>query len=73
MSKIKKICKNYNIIVNCEFLDDDMFSHKLVDYYKNAVSRVKNDDSTYLEKITKIDRMMRKYIEDYFFNRCKYG
>ena len=67
--KIKKICKNYNIIVNCEFLDDDVFSHKLVDYYKNAVSKVKDEDSDCIEKITKIDRMMRKYIEDYNFSK----
>ena len=66
--ELKKICKNYNVIVNCEFLDDDLFSYKLVNYYKNAVSR-SGSDSNSLSKISKYDRVMRKYIEDYNFSK----
>ena len=65
---VKKICKNYNIIVNCEFLEDDLFSRKLVDFYKNAVIRC-NNDSKNLNKIVKYDRVVRKYIEDYNFSK----
>lgn len=67
--KIRAFCKNYNVIVNCEFLEDDLFSHKLVDFYKNAVSRVGNSDSRNLNKISKYDKVMRKYIEDYNFSK----
>lgn len=67
--KIESICKNYNAIVNCEFLEDDLFSYKMIDFYKNAVSRVKNTDKESLRKIIKIDKMMRKYIEDYNFSK----
>ena len=35
---VRNFCRNYNIIVSCEFLDDDLFSKKLVDFYKNAVN-----------------------------------
>lgn len=66
--ELKKICKNYNVIVNCEFLDDDLFSQKLVDFYKKAVSR-SGSDSNSLSKISKYDRVMRKYIEDYNFSK----
>ena len=66
--ELKKICKNYNVIVNCEFLDDDLFSQRLVDFYKNAVSR-SGSDSNSLSKISKYDRVMRKYIEDYNFSK----
>ena len=65
---VKKICKNYNIIVNCEFLEDDLFSKKLVDFYKNAVLRC-NNDSNNLNKLVKYDRVVRKYIEDYNFSK----
>lgn len=67
--KLKSICKNYNAIVNCEFLDDDLFSHKLVEFYKKAISRVNSGDSRNLNKISKIDKVMRKYIEDYTFSK----
>lgn len=66
---IKKYCKNYKSIVNCEFLDDDLFSKKLVDYYKNAINRLNFSDSTSINKISKYDRVMRKYIEDYTFSK----
>lgn len=66
--ELKKICKNYNTIINCEFLDDDLFSQKLVEFYKNAVSRGSSDSNS-LTKISKYDRVMRKYIEDYSFSK----
>jgi len=65
--KLKKYCKNYNIITNCEFLEDDLFSKKLVEFYKNAVNRVSDEKS--LNKLSKFDNIMRKYIEDYTFSK----
>lgn len=65
-NKLKK-CRNYNIITSCEFLDDDLFSKKLVMFYKNAVMNA-NDESK-LDKLVKYDRVMRKYIEDYNFSK----
>ena len=59
-------CKNYNIITNCEFLEDDLFSKKLIEFYKNAVIKA-NDDG--IDKIVKYDRVMRRYIEDYNFSK----
>ena len=65
-NKLKK-CRNYNIITNCEFLDDDLFSKKLVDFYKKAV--VNANDEVKMDKIVKYDRVMRKCIEDYNFSK----
>ncbi len=64
---VLNVCKNYNTIVNCEFLDDDLFSKKLVEYYKKAVERSNNDEAS-INKMVKIDRTLRKYIEDYNFS-----
>lgn len=65
---IRNFCRNYNIIVNCEFLDDDLFSKKLVDFYKNAVSRTNTDEAS-LKRLANFDRVMRKYIDDYTFSK----
>ena len=65
----KKYCKNYNLIVNCEFLDDDLFSKKLVDYYKLVVSKTDISDNNNINRLIKLDFVMRKYIEDYRFSK----
>lgn len=65
---LKKYCRNYYAIINCEFLDDDLFSKKLIDFYKNAISRVKNDNES-LMKISKVDNVLKKYIDDYNFSK----
>lgn len=59
-------CKNYNIITSCEFLEDDLFSKKLIEFYKNAIMKAKDDG---IDKIVKYDRVMRRYIEDYNFSK----
>ncbi len=66
---LRKCCRNYNIIVNCEFLDDDLFSQKLVEFYKNAVNRAVNSDEKTLSRLSNFDRVMRKYIDDYNFSK----
>lgn len=60
----KKICKHYDEIVNCEFLDDDVFSKILVQYYKNTVNKETN-----AERLTRVDYVVSKYINDYNFSR----
>ena len=67
-NKNNNYCKNYDIIVNCEFLDDDLFSKKLVEFYKNSVLKAKNNERVAL-KVAKYDKVMRKYIEDYNFSK----
>lgn len=67
-NNINKICRNYNVIVNCEFLEDDLFSKKLIEFYKNAVSKMNKEDTNSINKILKYDKVMRKYIEDYNFS-----
>lgn len=66
---LKNFCKNYNVIVNCEFLDDDLFSKKLVDFYKNAVNRTSSMDEKSLKRLANFDNVMRKYIDDYSFSK----
>ena len=68
-NKIKSYCRYYDLITNCEFLDSDLFSKKLVEYYKLIVSKVDVSNEDNIKKIVKYDRIMKKYIEDYDFSR----
>lgn len=66
---VKSVCRNYNAIVNCEFLDDDLFSKRLVDYYKKLSVSIPDDNEGMLRKLAKFDHVMRKYVEDYNFSK----
>ncbi len=63
-----KIFKHYKEIVECEFLDDDYFSKKLVHYYKKYANTCKLDDTECLKKAKELDLAMHNYIEDYYFS-----
>lgn len=65
---VKNICKSYNIITRCEFLDDDLFSIRLVEYYKNCISNF-DDTEESKNKALKMDYVIRRYIEDYSFSK----
>lgn len=67
--KLKRICRNYNAIINCEFMDDDIFSQSLVNCYKDVISQTNVDDVDALSKLAKFDHVVRKYIEDYDFSK----
>ena len=56
--------RNYNMIVNCEFLDDDLFSKKIVEYYKNVIA----NSSEVSDRLIKIDVAMGRYVNDYNFS-----
>ncbi|NLV89984.1 MAG: hypothetical protein GX032_00725 [Tenericutes bacterium] len=63
-----KLFKHYNEIVNCEFMDDDNFSKKLVHYYKKYVGSCKLDNEECIKKARELDEAMYIYIEDYYFS-----
>lgn len=65
---IKTVCRNYTVITRSEFLDDDTYSLKLVEYYKRSVYSSPEDESS-KERIKKFDFIIRKYIEDYSFSK----
>lgn len=66
--KIKSVCTNYEKIVNCEFLEDDYFSKKLIYYYKRCIEKSNVDDDS-LKVLSRFDYVINKYIEDYSFSR----
>ncbi len=62
------IFKHYKEIVECEFLDEDNFSRKLVHYYKKYVSSCKLDCEDSIKKAKELDLAMHNYIFDYYFS-----
>jgi hypothetical protein len=65
---IRGLCKNYNAIIKCEFLDDDLFSIRLVEYYKVKTANIPDNDASRIF-IRNFDCVLRKYVEDYNFSK----
>lgn len=66
---MKDVFCHYKDIINCEFLDCDDFSRKLVHYYKTYVSLFKVNSEECLKKAKDLDKAMFNYIEDYHFSK----
>ncbi len=61
-------CKNYERIVNFEYLQEDLITAKLIKVYKEYfVSVLKNKDG--LDELVRLDYVLGRYIEDYEFRR----
>ena len=60
---ILNYCKNFDYIMNTDFLEGDTVSSRLVSIYKN----IHNEDD--INKAILIDTVMGKYVEDYTFRK----
>ena len=61
-------CKNYERIVNFEYLQEDLITAKLIKVYKEYfVSVLKSKDG--LDVLVRLDYVLGRYIEDYEFIR----
>lgn len=61
-------CKNYERIVNFEYLQEDLITAKLIKVYKEYfVSVLKSKDG--LDVLVRLDYVLGRYIEDYEFRR----
>lgn len=61
-------CKNYERIVNFEYLQEDLITAKLIKVYKEYfVSILKCNDG--IDELVRLDYVLGRYIEDYEFRR----
>ena len=65
--KILSCCSNFDEIVNCDFLEDDVLTKKLIEYYQDFVFNINENCEKEIEMIKKLDTAIHKYIEDYRF------
>ena len=66
---ILKHCPYFYKIINFEYDEGDNISSKLVDIYKNFIFNIDIDNEEDLKRVEKIDFVLNKYIEDYFFRK----
>ena len=65
--KILDFCPNYNEIINCDFLEDDHLTKKLIEYYQDYIFNINHEDEKQTEVVKKLDAALHRYIEDYRF------
>lgn len=67
MSKVKEIielCPNYYNIVNAKIKEDDKLTEKIIMTYEKFVFQVDLNQKGEIEKVKKIDMIMKEYLED---------
>lgn len=64
--KILTCCSHFDDIVNFDFLEDDILTKKIIQYYQDFIFKVdEGDDSLVL--IRQLDEAIYKYMDDYHF------
>lgn len=64
--KIITNCSHFDDIVNYDFLEDDVLTKKLIQYYQDYIFSVDEANGN-LEEVKKLDDALYKYIDDYRF------
>ncbi len=60
-------CKNFEKINNTDFLEGDNLSLQLVKIYKDYIFSIDVTNEEELNNAIEIDKIMARYIDDYFF------
>lgn len=64
--KILTCCSHFDEIVNYDFLEDDVLTKKLIQYYQDFVFKVDEKEGG-LSLIKQLDEAVYKYMDDYRF------
>lgn len=65
---ILNYCKNFERIVNTDFLEGDILSIQLVRIYKDFIFNIELTEQE-IQKAIEIDKIMGRYIDDYLFRK----
>lgn len=66
---VLKHCPNFYKIIDFEFAEEDKLTAKLIEIYKEFIFNADVTSTLVLKKLEKIDYVLNKYIEDYFFRK----
>ena len=66
---ILNYCKNFDYIMNTDFLEGDTVSSRLVSIYKNFIFKIDIHNEDDINKAILIDAVMGKYVEEYTFRK----
>jgi hypothetical protein len=64
--KVITTCSHFDDIVNYDFLEDDVLTKKLIQYYQDFIFNVDEGDNS-LSFIKQLDEAIYKYTLDYHF------
>jgi len=67
--KILTCCSHYDDIIKHDFLEDDILTRKLIEYYKNYILSIEEVEDN-LSLIKKLDDAMFKYIGNYAYAKA---
>ncbi len=66
---ILSYCKNFNRIMNADFLEGDNISLELVKIYHDFIFKIDLNNEEDTNNAIEIDRIMGKYVDDYSFRK----
>ncbi len=72
MTKNKQIlsyCPNFHKIINFEYFENDVITEHLITIYENFIFSADVSNKEELKKISDIDTVLSKYIDDYIFRK----
>lgn len=64
--KVLTCCSHYDDIIKHDFLEDDILTRKLIEYYQKYILSIEDVEDS-LTLIKKLDDAMFKYISNYAF------
>ena len=62
-------CKNFEKIINTDFMEGDNLSLQLVKIYKDYIFNIDVTSEEEVENAIEIDKIMARYIDDYLFRK----
>ena len=72
--EIIKHCPNFYRIINFEFFEGDKLTEKLIGVYEKFIFSIDAYNPSDLLEITKLDKILAKYLDDYAFrSELKYN
>ncbi len=67
--QVLSYCKNFEKIINTDFLEGDNLSVQLVKIYKDYIFQIDITNEEDIEKAIEIDKIMARYVDDYAFRK----
>lgn len=62
-------CPNYYHIINFNYIDEDYFTANMIKIYQSYIFTIDINNKEQIEKITSLDMVMAKYLDDYLFRK----
>ena len=67
--QILKYCPNFHKIINFDYFENDVVTERLITVYENFIFNADVSNEEELLKVTEIDTVLAKYIDDYNFRK----